>query len=132
MREQKIAEHMEIERMEHQELEKKLEHEKAKQKHRMREVIQEQIAHKEALRDEANQEYMKEKSQVEGLVKRIQEEDEMEIAARKMKQTEQKMILEQWMAERQARQQEMIRKEKEENDKIEAYAADKRNMEETL
>merc|ERR1719161_3102774 len=49
-----------------------------------------------------------------------------------MKQTEQKMILEQWMAERQARQQEMIRNEQEENDKIEAYAADKRNMEESL
>jgi len=132
MREQKIAEHMETERMEHQELEKKLDLEKAKQRYRVKEIIQEQICQKEALREEANQEYMKEKGQVESLVKRIQEEDEMEIAARKMKQTEQKAILAQWMAERQARQQEMIRNEQEENNRIEKYAADKRNMEESL
>jgi hypothetical protein len=132
MREQKIAEHMETERMEHQELERKLDVEKAKQRYRVKEIIQEQISQKEALRDEANQEYMKEKSQVQGLVQRIQEEDEMELAARKMKQTEQRAILAQWMAERQARQEEMIRREKEENDKIEAYASDKRNMEESL
>merc|ERR1719161_223200 len=49
-----------------------------------------------------------------------------------MKQTEQKEILARWMMERQARQEEMIRNEQEENDKIEAYAADKRNMEESL
>eukprot|EP00746_Dinoflagellata_sp_MGD_P160687 gnl/MRDRNA2_/MRDRNA2_87556_c0_seq1.p1 gnl/MRDRNA2_/MRDRNA2_87556_c0~~gnl/MRDRNA2_/MRDRNA2_87556_c0_seq1.p1 ORF type:complete len:495 (-),score=185.18 gnl/MRDRNA2_/MRDRNA2_87556_c0_seq1:9-1493(-) len=132
MREQKIAEHMETERMEHQELERKLDLEKAKQRYRVKEIIQEQICQKEALRDEANQEYMKEKGQVESLVRRIQEEDEMEIAARRMKQTEQKEILAQWMAERQARQQEMIKNEQDENNRIEAYAAEKRNMEESL
>merc|ERR1719161_2640210 len=49
-----------------------------------------------------------------------------------MKQTEQKEILARWMMERQARQEEMIRNEQEENNKIEAYATEKRNMEETL
>lgn len=132
MREQKIAEHMETERMEHMELERKLENEKSKQRLRMKEINQEQIALKEAQREEANQEYIKEKAQVATLVQRIQEEDEMELAAKHMKQKETKAILAQWMAEQQARQQEMIRREKEENDKIEAYAANKRAMEEEL
>jgi len=132
MREQKIAEHMETERMEHMELERKLEFEKAHQRHRVKEINQEQIAQKEALRDEANQEYMKEKAQVATLVQRIQEEDEMELAARRQKQKETKEILAQWMTEQQARQQEMIQREKDENDRIEAYAKNKRDMEEAL
>merc|ERR1719446_1608749 len=118
--------------MEHMELERKLEFEKAHQRHRVKEINQEQIAQKEALREEANQEYIKEKAQVATLVQRIQEEDEMELAAKHMKQKETKAILAQWMAEQQARQQEMMRREKEENDKIEAYAANKRAMEEQL
>jgi len=132
MREQKIAEHMETERMEHMELERKLEIEKGKQKLRVKELNQAQIAHKEALREEARNEYLKEKGQVEQLVQRIQEEDEMEMAARRHKQNETRAILAQWMTEQEARRQEMIREEKAENDRIEAYAQHKRDQEEAL
>lgn len=114
------------------ELERKLEFEKAHQRLRVKEINQEQIAHKEALREESHQEYLKEKDQVGRLVQRIQEEDEMEIAARRQKQNETKAILAQWMIEQQARQQEMIQAEKDENARIEAYAQHKRDQEESL
>merc|ERR1719473_1441148 len=118
--------------MEHMELERKLEVEKGKQKLRVKELNQAQIAHKEALREEARNEYLKEKGQVEHLVRRIQEEDEMEMAARRQKQNETRAVLAQWMTEQEARRQEMIREEKAETDRIEAYAQHKRDQEEAL
>merc|ERR1719238_404764 len=57
-----IAEHMENERLEHVELEHKLEIEKMKQRERVKVINQQQIAMKEAQREEAMQEYVKEKA----------------------------------------------------------------------
>merc|ERR1719388_688929 len=102
---------MELERLEHQELERKLDIEKAHQRARVKQINQAQIAQKEALRSEARDEYLKEKNQVEALVDKIQQEDEMELAARRQKQAETREILTQWMMEQQARQREAIQRE---------------------
>jgi hypothetical protein len=59
----RIAEHMENERLEHIELEHKLEIEKMKQRERVKQINQQQIAMREAGREEAMQEYQKERSQ---------------------------------------------------------------------
>merc|ERR1719183_3176464 len=71
-----VAEHMEDERLEHIELEHKLEIEKMKQRERVKVINQQQIAMKEAQREEAMQEYVKEKAAVKELVDRIQKEDD--------------------------------------------------------
>jgi sortase (surface protein transpeptidase) len=52
-------------------LEHKLEIEKMKQRERVKQINQQQIAMREAGREEAMQEYQKEKSQVDELVSRI-------------------------------------------------------------
>merc|ERR1712061_894433 len=65
LQEHAIAEFMNNERLEHQELEHKLNIEKSKQRERVKHINQQQIAMKEAQREEAMQEYVKEKAQVE-------------------------------------------------------------------
>merc|ERR1719326_267336 len=75
-----VAEHMENERLEHLELEHKLEIEKMKQRERVKVINQQQIAMKEAQREEAMHEYKQEKAHVEELVDRIQREDDQEAA----------------------------------------------------
>merc|ERR1712203_1110527 len=64
----KVAEHMENERLEHIELEHKLNIEKSKQRERVKHINQQQIAMKEAQREDAQEEYNKEKKQVQELV----------------------------------------------------------------
>merc|ERR1712087_702724 len=78
MKEQKanhIAEFMENERLQHVELEHKLNIEKGKQRERVKHINQQQIAMKEAMREEAMAEYLKEKDQVQELVEKIAKED---------------------------------------------------------
>merc|ERR1719201_2861029 len=62
-----MAEHMENERLEHLELEHKLEIEKMKQRERVKTINQQQIAMKEAQREEAMHEYKQEKMHVNEL-----------------------------------------------------------------
>merc|ERR1719168_344557 len=99
LREQHVAEHMENERLEHVELEHKLNVEKTKQRERVKTINQQQIHMKEAQRQEALQEYLKEKDQVQELVDKIQKEDEDEQKARYDKQVETKAALRQFMVE---------------------------------
>jgi len=132
VRDHHIAEHMENERLEHVELEIKLNVEKSKQRERVKVINQQQIAMKESQKIEAEQEYLKEKAQVNELVERIAQEDEQESAARAEKQRETRVILQKFMHEQKAQQQAMEQAEIDENDKIEKYAADKRAREEKL
>jgi len=127
-----IAEHMENERLEHIELEHKLNIEKGQQRERVKVINQQQIAMKEQQRQEAMQEYLKEKDQVQELVDKIAAEDDMEAKARHAKQVETQEILRKFMIEQKATQQAMEQQEIEENNRIEQYAADKRAREERL
>merc|ERR1712203_794054 len=68
LQEQAIAEYMNNERLEHIELEHKLNIEKSKQRERVKHINQQQIAMKEAQREDAQEEYNKEKKQVQELV----------------------------------------------------------------
>merc|ERR1712217_375809 len=128
----KVAEHMENERLEHIELEHKLNIEKLKQRERVKVINQQQIATKEAQRQEALQEYLKERDQVEQLGNKIAQEDKDEADAREQKKREAKEMLRQFMIEQKQKQQEMEQAEKDENDRIEAYAQAKREREAAL
>merc|ERR1719421_2639964 len=127
-----ICEVMENERMEHQELERKLEIEKAKQRERVKRINQEQIAQKEALRQEAFDEYVKERQQVQEVVDAINHEDEMEAAARRQKQMETREMLRQFAIENEQRRKDMEQRERDENVAIEEYARMKREHEERV
>merc|ERR1719272_113248 len=70
-----MAEYMENERLEHLELEHKLNIEKEKQRARVKTINQQQIAMKEAQREEAMQEFVQEKAMVQEIVDRIAKED---------------------------------------------------------
>ena len=83
-----LAEHMENERLEQQELEHKLDIEKRKQRERVKVINQQQIAMKEAQREEAMKEYVKDRKQVEALEAKNAEEDAKEAKARSDKQAE--------------------------------------------
>merc|ERR1712139_439098 len=109
-----------------------LEIEKGKQRERVKRINQEQIAQKEALRQEAYDEYVKERAQVQEVVDAINREDEMEAAARRQKQIETKEMLRQFAIENEQRRQETDARERAENDKIEEYARMKREHEERL
>jgi len=132
LQEQKVAEHMENERLEHVELEHKLAIEKAKQRERVKHINQQQISMKEAQREEALAEYLKERDQVQELVDKIAIEDADEQAARMHKQQETREILNKFMTEQKAKQEAMERAEMNENERIEAYARDKREQERRL
>lgn len=132
LRDEKIAEHMAHERLEHMELERKLEIEKHNQRHRVKIINQTQIAQKEAQREEAMQAYLQEKEQVDALVNRIAEEDEQERACRHMKQEETRALMKQFMREQKTRQEEQEQAERDENDRIEQYARAKREREAKL
>jgi len=127
-----IAEHMENERLEHLELEHKLGIEKLRQAERVKVINQQQIASKEAQRQEALQEYLKEREQVEELVNKIRDEDATEKAARDEKQEEAKAMLKKFMIDQKVKQEQMEKAERNENDMIEAYARGKREREEQL
>mmetsp|Transcript_62161 Transcript_62161/g.116292 ORF Transcript_62161/g.116292 Transcript_62161/m.116292 type:complete len:479 (-) Transcript_62161:340-1776(-) len=127
-----LAEHMENERLEQQELEHKLDIEKRRQRERVKVINQQQIAMKEAQREDALQEYIKERSQVETLVAKIAEEDANEAKARAEKQMESRIMLQKFMVEQKANQEKMEAEEKAENERIEQFARDKREREERL
>jgi len=131
-RDTKIGEVLELERLEHMELERKLEIEKAKQRERVKRINQEQIAQKEALRQEAFDEYVKERQQVQEVVDAINHEDEMEAAARRQKQMETREMLRQFAIENEQRRKDMEQRERDENDAIEEYARMKREHEERV
>jgi len=132
LREHHIAEHMENERLEHVELEHKLNIEKANQRERVKHINQQQIAMKEAQREEALNEYNKERHQVDALVNKIVQEDVQEAAAREEKKEETRMALRRFMVEQKAQQEAMEQAERDEHDRIEKYAADKRAREAAL
>eukprot|EP00439_Symbiodinium_sp_Y106_P037438 s6982_g4.t1 len=132
-----LAEHMENERLEQQELEHKLDIEKKRQRERVKVINQQQIAMKEAQREEAMQEYIKEmkgheRNQVEELVAKIADEDANEAKARAEKQMESRVMLQQFMVEQKANQEKLEAEEKAENERIEQFARDKREREERL
>jgi hypothetical protein len=120
-----VAEHMNNERLEHIELEHKLEIEKMKQRERVAVINKQQIAMKEAQREEAMQEYTKEKASVQELVDRIQREDDEESRAKSEKQEESKQMLIKFKVEQAERQEAAEQAELDENAAIAQYAADK-------
>merc|ERR1712151_1448004 len=128
----KVAEHMENERLEHIELEHKLNIEKSKQRERVKHINQQQIAMKEAQKEEAHAEYLREKDQVAELVNKIAREDEEEYNAREEKKKESREMLQRFMVEQKEQQLALERAEQEENDRIEQFARDKRAREEKL
>eukprot|EP00747_Dinoflagellata_sp_TGD_P162292 gnl/TRDRNA2_/TRDRNA2_179731_c0_seq1.p1 gnl/TRDRNA2_/TRDRNA2_179731_c0~~gnl/TRDRNA2_/TRDRNA2_179731_c0_seq1.p1 ORF type:complete len:511 (+),score=169.32 gnl/TRDRNA2_/TRDRNA2_179731_c0_seq1:103-1533(+) len=130
--EHRIAEHCENARQEAGELEHKLEYEKMKQRERVKRINQQQIAQKEAGRQEAMVEYMKEKQAVADMVAKIAEEDAQEKQARDSKKEESKQLLQRFMREQKERQKAMEQQELDELDAIEKYAADKRAREEEI
>lgn len=132
LREHHIAEHMENERLEHIELEHKLNIEKAKQRERVKSINQQQICMKEAQRQEAQDEYNREKHQVNCLVDKIVQEDQVEADCREEKKEETRQALRRFMVEQKAQQEAMERAECDELEAIEKYAADKRAREESL
>jgi len=127
-----IAEHMENERLEHIELEHKLEMEKMKQRERVKTINQQQIAMKEVQRQEAMAEYLDEKDKVAEIVDRIQREDDEESAAKAQKQAESKEMLLRFKVEQAERQDAMEQAEQDENAAIAQYAADKVAREDRL
>lgn len=127
-----ISEHMNNERLENIELEHKLEIEKMKQRERVKHINQQQIAMKEAQRQEALQEYLKEKDQVEELVNRINKEDSEELAAKHQKQMESKTMMLKFKEEQQARQKAAEEEEEAENRRIADFAREKAEREERL
>lgn len=128
----KIDELCENERLEHLELEHKLEIEKMKQRERVKQINQQQIATKEAMREEAMQEYLKEKKQVQDLVERIAIEDVAEQRAKSQKQQEHREIMLRFKVEQEERHRQMEEAEAEEIRRIEKFAADKAEREERL
>jgi len=126
------AEHMENERLEQQELEHKLVIEKNKQRERVKSINLQQIAMKEAQREEANEVYMQERTAVEELVAKIAGEDATEMETREEKKKESREMLRRFMIEQKQKQEAMEREEREENEKIEQFARDKRAQEERL
>jgi len=126
------AEHMYNQQLEEAELDHKLQIEKVKQRERVKVINQQQIAMKEAQREEAHQEYVKERTQVEELVAKIAQEDATEAAARAEKRAETQAMLRKFMQEQKETQQKLEREEREENERIEQYARDKREREERL
>lgn len=127
-----ICQQLEHERLEHGELERKLELEKARTRTRVMQVNQEQIAQREANRTEAFEQYSREKREVQELVERIEHEDQMEKAALRAKQEDMIRDIKAFEKEQQAQRSEMERKEREENEKIEEFARQKREFEEQV
>lgn len=127
-----MAEYMENERLEHIELEHKLELEKSAQRERVKTINQQQIAMKEAQREEAMQEHLKEKADVAELVRKIEEEERLEVEARDKKKEETRQLLVKFKVEQAERQIQLEQDEQDENDKIAKYAADKAAREEAV
>jgi len=127
-----VAEHMENERLEKIEMEHKVEIGKMKEREHVRHINQQQIATKEAQREEAKKEYLKEKAQVEALVQQIQDEDDAEAAAKEQKRIESREMLLRFKIEQAERQEAQEQAEIEENNKIAKFAADKVAREEQL
>jgi len=132
LHEMHIAEHMENERLEHVELEHKLNLEKCNQRERVKVINQQQIAMKEDQRQEALHEYLSERDQVNALVAKIAEEDATEFATRQAKQEETKASLRNFMVEQKLNMEAQELAEREEFEAIEKYAADKRAREAKL
>jgi len=125
-----LAEHLENERLEHIELEHKLEIEKMKQRERVAIINKQQIAMKEAQREEAMQEYVKEKAQVAELVERIEKEEAEQEEAKEQKKQESREMLLRFKQEAAERQAALEQAEHEENQKIADYAQAKAEREE--
>jgi len=132
LREHKIAEHMEDERLECVELEHKLNIEKLKQRERVKHINQQQIVTKEARRAEALAEYLKEKDHVQELVQKLAAEDHAEMQARTKKKQETRASLQRFVVEQKAKQEAMEEAERNENESIEAFARKKREQERLL
>eukprot|EP00439_Symbiodinium_sp_Y106_P004662 s6408_g1.t1 len=143
--EHKFAENMANHVLEQAELEHKLVIEKDKQRQRVKSINQQQIAMKEAQRDEAMQEfgedsvacciggeYQRERAEVDNLVAQIIDENERERKAKEEKQAESRQLLQNFLVEQQQRQIQKLAEEQEENERIEAYARMKRQQEEKL
>merc|ERR1719387_915203 len=99
-----------------------LEGEKMKQRHQVAVINKEQIAAKEARRSVAFEEYCREKREVADLVSKLEMENAMEKAARLEKQEEMQRAIKKFRLEQDNQRREMEKKDKEELDKIEAYA----------
>lgn len=129
LQEHAIAEYMENERVAHLEVEARLEMDKAKQRGHVKHINLQQIAGKEAQREEAREEFRKEKDQVQALVDKIAEEDRVELTARAQKKKETREQLLQFAADQKARHEATERAEREHDERIEEFARQKREHE---
>lgn len=127
-----VDEHMENERLELVELEHKVEIDKMKQRARVKQINQQQIATKEAQRADAHAEYMKEKFQVQELVDKITREDAAELADKEQKRRESREMLLRFQHEQAERQEAQEQAEIDESNRIAKFAADKADREERL
>jgi len=128
--EEKLAESMENQRLQHLELEHKLEFEKVKQRERVKMINQQQIATKEAQREEALIEHLREKAQVQEVVDKIANEDAQELAVREQKKAETKIGMQKFAIEVKERKAAAIAADREEEARIEEFARKKREFEE--
>lgn len=128
----KVAEHIENERLASIELDHKIELDKMRQRERVKQINQHQICTKEAQREEAMQEYVKEKQQVQDLVDKIQAEDDAEQVAKEQHRRESREMLRRFMIEQAERQEAMEQAEIDENNKIENFARAKAEREEQV
>merc|ERR1719421_1667994 len=101
-----IVAHMETERLENREMERRLDIERHHQRMAVKSMNQEQIALNQALRAEAELEHQKEKAQVQEIVDKITQEDIASLSARRSKQRESYAMMEQYKAEEAARRAE--------------------------
>merc|ERR1712093_428864 len=109
---------MENERLSQIEMEHKIAFDKMRQRERVKVINQQQIQTKEAQREEALAEYMKEKQQVQDIVDKIQAEDDAEAAAKEQKRKESREMLLRFMIEQHERQEAQEQAEIDENNRI--------------
>lgn len=89
----------------------------------------EQIRHKEGLRDESRREFEKERAQVDAVVEKIRQEDQVEHEIREQKKAETRLHLQEFAVKQAEWRKEAERRAVEENEKIEEYARFKRARE---
>lgn len=132
-RECKMVTQLENWRLEDLEREHNHEQAKVRQRQQVKQMQQEQLIARDAhLREEAEREQMRDRADVEEIVRRIGEEDEMEVAERRARQEQARNLYREGMQERHAYQVALERKEADDNARIEEFAREKRAFEDRI
>jgi len=127
-----FAEHMENERLESIEVDYKVDIDKAKRRENCKKVNQKQIETKEAKRELAMHEHLKEKAEVQQVVDKILSEDYAEMVAKEEKRRESREMLLRFQIENAERQEAHEQEEIAEDNRIAKFANAKAEREEQL